>query len=300
MRLSAAAACILILAFSCSKAVQTVKITEPEPLPAQPENHSFGPFFWPENHSLSAVSINFFTEKPVETRVQFSMVGDIDWERQDREPVMAHRMKFNGLEESAVYQFLIKTGDGEDWPVSSISTLPYGNDYAFRFLIASRNADIDPDTRPSFLVLTSERTNVTEEEIRIFCRRNRKLLSATVFLPLFDFTAGGQSYELSKSGFFFGRFRNLNLILLYREQTDYQFISKFVNDGPDDQNVIVVSGLSPRSVRTIARMYSLLNCRVYTTDPLAAGENVVVVDGTQTVTVIKKPSYALFLTNAGI
>lgn len=263
----------------------------------------FGPFFLPENHSLSSVSLNYVTSAPEETAVLFTMVGEIDWARYDHTLTRFHKMIFKDLEESAVYQFTIKCGDREVISSSSIQTVPYGEDYQFKFVVASMENEIDNSIHPNFIVLGSERETVDEKEFYRFYERNRELLSSAIVLPLFSLDLKVTNVDLAGpgGGIYFARYKNLCLVLINRDLPNYDFITRYVSDCPEDQNVIVVSHLENRSVEEISRRTALLNCRIYAFNkdirPEQTADNVTLVDRYQVVDIIKKPTYALVLTN---
>ena len=264
---------------------------------------SIGPLFLPENHSLSSVSLNYVTSAPGETAVLFTMVGDIDWARNDRTVTRFHKMTFRDLEESAVYQFSIKGDDPGIVHNASLQTMPFGEDYQFRFVIASTDEKIDGSLSPHFIVLGSDRETVGEDEFVRFYERNRELLSSTILLPLPGLDVQGTNIDLAgPGGVYFVRYKNLCLVLVNREMRNYDFITRFVSNEPEDQNVIVLSRTGKKAVEELARRTALLNCRIFTfsrdrTEEQAM-ENVTTVESCQVVDIVKKHSYALYLTNS--
>lgn len=294
---------LAVLSFftACARAdKQVIRTEKTETQSAAP----FGPFFLPENHSLSSVSLNYVTSTPQETVVYFTMVGEIDWARSDKNPARYHRMVFKDLEESAVYQFNIKCDDREVGSSSSIHTMPFGDDYQFQFAVASIDRDIDSSIRPHFLVLGSEKDSVGENDFKLFYSKYRDMLSSTIVIPLFSLDLQGTNLDLAGSGggVYFVRYKNLCLTLINREMPDFNFITRYISDNPEDQNVIVVSHVGKKSLGELSARLALLNCRIYAfngdMNGDQTGDNVTLVDRYQMVNIIKKPTYALVLTNA--
>jgi hypothetical protein len=289
-----------VMIISCSKTEQLSVVKESSDASVyQP----FGPFFLPENHSLSSVSLNYVTGTPQQTTVYFTMVGELDWARNDQVLTRYHRMVFKDLEESAVYQFTIPNVEKEIGHSSAIQTVPFGEDYQFQFAIATMDRELDPGIRPNFLVLGSEKEQVNETDLYNYYLKNRKLLSSTILVPMFGMNLAGTNYDLTagNGGFHFVRYKNLCLTLVTRELPNYDFLSRYLSSSPDDQNVIVLSHVGKSTVGELAQRLALMNCRIYVfnrdgnTDQQF--ENVTPVDKFQLIDISKKHSYALVLTN---
>jgi hypothetical protein len=289
-----------VIFVSCSKAEQVAVLKD---IPVTSAVQPFGPFFLPENHSLSSVSLNYVTGTPQKTTVYFTMVGELDWARNDPSQTRYHRMVFKDLEESAVYQFTIPCEEKEIAHSSAIQTVPFGDEYQFQFAVAPMERDLESGTQPHFLVLSSEKEQVSESEFYAFYNRNRKLLASTILIPMFGLNLQGTNYDLAagSDGFHFVRYKNLCLTLVTREMPSFDFLTRYLSSSPDDQNVIVLSHVGKNTVTDLSQRLALMNCRIYVFNrgwrPGPELENVTPVEAYQMVDISKKRSYALVMTN---
>jgi|GEM_PF-2170528 hypothetical protein len=201
----------------------------------------FGPFFLPVSDNLNSISINYFTASAESTSVFFSMVGDIDWLRKDNTPSLFHRMVFNGLEESAVYQFRVDAPSDNFSGKSFIKTPPYGGNYRFDFAVVCIDSPLVLEKSPHFLIILSKKAAVGEEEFISYYTKNRKILSSTVIVPLFDLTVMGMDFSLSRDGFFVLKYKTANIILIYKEIPDLERTAGIALEDSKDDNYIVAS-----------------------------------------------------------
>jgi hypothetical protein len=213
---------------------------------AEPAATDIGPFFLPANESLNSISINYFTAQEEPTSVLFSMTGEIDWLRTEPGHSLYHRMIFNGLEESAVYQFRVSNSSQVFTQRSYIKTPPYGGNYRFDFAVACINSPLILDKTPHFLVLLSKEPSVREDEFLSFFTKYKKILSSTVLVPLFDFTIGEESFSLSGNGFYILRYKTANIILIYKNFSDAGIIPQS-SLGSDSENNFIVASVPDRS-----------------------------------------------------
>lgn len=221
---------MLLIAAGCAQGPKNTVMT-----------HEFGPYFLPANECLNAISINYFTERELPTSVFFSMVGDIDWLRCDSRLASYHRMVFSGLEESAVYQFRVNSLSASFSERSYIKTPPYGSNYKFDFAVVSINSPLELDKSPYFLILLSKKPSVGEDEFSQYYSKNKKILSSTILVPLFDINIGGETYSLSRGGFFILKYKTANIILLYKDFSDLGRLARTALDCSSDNNYIVAS-----------------------------------------------------------
>ncbi len=240
---------------------------------------SFGPFFLPADSRLDSITINYFTGALEATSVYFSMVGDADWERRDETPSYFHSMVFKDLEESAVYQFLVHSRQPAFSKRSFIKTVPYGNNYSFDFGLARIGRPLILSKSPHFLVLMSDDRTVSENEFRTYYEKNRNILASTVIVPLFDLEMGKSVFSLSGEGFYFLKYKNACIILLYKDFSDTGRISSILagsESGPENC-FIVASVKDPGILRNTAAYRSRVRA-IYTSgceiDPYPALENI--------------------------
>lgn len=253
----------------------------------------FGPLVLPENHQLNAVSLHYFTKEPETTSVYFSMVGDVDWMRNDKELTRCHKMVFDQLEENAVYQFNVNHPSKVLNQRNTIKTVPFGNEYSFSFQIATMSEKLETEHSPNFLVLMSEKPKVDEKTFKEYYDKNRKALSSTILLPLFEFTVSGKQYSISPSGFYFSRYKSVNLICVYKPMPDYDFIAKYLSISPDDKNYIVLGNIGEDKVIEVSRKYNGLVDRIFTLPYANAKlQNVSFMGKSEVVTVVRKAKYA--------
>jgi hypothetical protein len=252
-----------------------------------------GPFFLAENSALSAISINYVTRNPEKTAIYFTMVGDVDWLRMDSSLSRLHRITFEGLEESAVYQFNIRTSSKELNKTSSIKTVPYGDSYEFDFAVCPIDGDLEENIDPHFLILLSPTNFVEEEEFVRFYQKNKSLLSSTVIIPLFVFDFGNQRYSTLEKGFFYIGYKNVNIIMINKDLENFDFIAHYLSENPDAENYIVMGNVSDESKNRILRSYSLLVKQIYAYSRNSfSNQKIVSVSRSCLVHVAKKTKYA--------
>jgi hypothetical protein len=264
---------------------------------------AFGPFFWPENSSLNSISINYFTESNEITSIYFSMggvtsgsasLGEADWVRNNFEPSTCHSMVFDDLEESAVYKFIINNLDKENFNRGLINTIPYGNNYQFNFAIASTENEIKIDHNIRFLILLSENQLLKDDEFYSFYIKNRELLSSTIILPLFDFSIQGKTFSLSRKGLHFIRYKNVNLILVYKNLEDYSIIKKYISEKLDDKNYIVIGNINENDLNLVIKKYSSMVDNIYVYPKSGRSDNnIIQVEKYTVINVIKRSMYTL-------
>lgn len=240
---------ILLISFACSKLDKPAAVEE---------NRFIGPIFLPENPSLNSISINYFTSLKMDTTVYFSMAGDIDWVRRDPLESNYHKMIFDGLEESAVYQFAVKNQPGRSSGLASIKTTPYGDDYTFHFALASIDHELDTNFSPNFIILYSKKSSVTESEFIQFYQKNRAFLTQTIMIPLFEFTLFDKKFKLPENGIYCIRYKNLNIVMINEALKDSESIVRYLSMNEDDKNLIVLCGVEPTQGNQIISHYGSL------------------------------------------
>ncbi len=272
-----------------------VRSFEVKPLEvSQPKPHSFGPFFWPEDSTLNSISINYFTERNEITSVYFSMAGEVDWVRNNFEASTFHHMVFDNLEESAVYKFIINNPDKENFNNGLISTVPYGNNYDFNFAIASMENEIKIDHNIKFLILLSENPLLKEDEFYSFYNKNRELLSSTIILPLFDFSILGKTFSLSTEGIYYIKYKNLNLILVYKNLDDNSIIKKYISNKIDDKNYIIIGNINENNLNSIIKKYSSMVNNIYVYSKYKSREyNIINIEKYTVINIVKRAMYTL-------
>lgn len=246
MRIKMAALVILLFIAGCAQAPKRTEVISKE----------FGPFFLPANVNLNSISINYFTASAEPTSVFFSMVGDIDWLRKDNTPSLFHTMVFSGLEESAIYQFRVDAPSENFSGRSFIKTPPYGGNYRFDFAVVCMDSTLVLQKSPHFLILLSKKAAVGEEEFISYYTKNRKILSSTVIVPLFDLTIMGRDFSLSRDGFFVLKYKTANIILIYKEIPDLERTAGIALEESRDDNYIVASIQNQAEIFRLTSAYS--------------------------------------------
>jgi hypothetical protein len=233
---------VLVMVVALSGCIQEPKNT----VRIDTVSHEFGPFFLPADKSMNSVSINYFTEEERPTSILFSMVGNIDWLRTDPKPSSFHKMVFSGLEESAVYQFRVNIPSDNFMAKSYIKTPPYGDNYRYDFAIVSINSPFTLSRSPHFLILLSKDPSVGEDEFIAYYKKNKKILSSTVLVPLFDMSIRGIDFSLSRDGFFVLRYKSANIILIYMNFDSLERTALPELDNSSEDNYII-SSISDRT-----------------------------------------------------
>jgi len=283
------------LAVGCGEAAKQVlrPMNLPRPVEAvQDAPSGFGPFLLPEDRTLSSVSVNWFTPEPSETTLYFSMAGEEDWFRSDPKETRLHRMVFPGLEEAADYRFDVKTKEPGVERLSAIRTAPYGDEYAFDFGVARVDRTIYGEIPPHFLVLMSGESHLSQGSFAAFCRSNARAVSGTVILPMFDFDVDGTVYSLSKNGLAVFRYRDANLVLVYKGFRDWNAVSQAFSPEPEQRNYLFVASDAPEDIRNAALTAASAKAKVFTLAGKAAN-GVCPVDETVREHFVKNRSFTL-------
>ena len=284
--------CLFIVSCNAVRKTETAAVF-PEPIiPEKTLSYEFGPIFLPENHALNSISLNYFTLNPEETSVYFTMAGDMDWVRKDQKPVTAHSMIFNGLEESALYEFSIHRSQ-KGIHDGVIQTVPYGEDYQFTFEVASIETNLEEKIRPHFLILLSPEEAVDEKEFFDFYRSNSRVLSSTILLPLFDWKSNQKNFSLSDNGFYFVRYKKATILMVYKDQANADDLSKYISLNPEDENYLILGNIDKGGKQKILDLYGNQFKRVFVYgSPIPSYQNVVSVNKGMIVKVVNKPRFA--------
>jgi len=254
---------------------------------------TFGPFFLPAGNNFKGVSLYYSTKDKQKTSVRFSMVGEIDWLRENRNLTYFHKMIFENLEESAIYRFSIESPEFRREEESIIKTMPYGENFEFEFGIASIEQDLSWDKSPHFLILLSREKKVLENIFVPYYKRNKKILGSTIILPMFDLSIWGENFSISRNGIYSVRYKNLNLILIYNNFSDAAaFYSSLCNDS-DIKNYVVVGNVSPNFLNVIIKDYSNKFENIFVADFLGLLKGVKNIDKPYLVKVTGKASFAI-------
>ena len=224
----------------------------------------FGPFLLPEDRALTSVSLNYYTEAPEPTIIYFSMVGDVDWIRHDNNVENFHKMVFSSLEESAVYEFKIKTSLKNINKQSSVKTSPYGYEYEFDFAIASIEEELIAEKIPHFMVLVSKKSCISQKEFEEFWKKNKGVLSQTIIIPLFDIEMKNNNIMLSRDGFLQIKYKNANLLMIYKNFNNPALLGKMLSKDINDKNYIVLGCPNEEILKTISRLYGNNVEKIYT------------------------------------
>jgi hypothetical protein len=142
----------------------------------------------------------FYTREPQYTSVNFCMVGELDWLRNDYRKTSFHRMDFREVEVATTYRFRVRTDSPDIERDAAIRTVPYGDVYSFRFAIANAESDFELNSQVDFLVLASTNGLWRDNAIAQFYERHRSVLSQTVLVPMFDMNIAGSNVTLSRNG----------------------------------------------------------------------------------------------------
>ncbi len=286
---------IILLFFLTDCAVQVPPSVKKTPVKFDSNvSIEFGPFFIPANNSLNSISINYFTKDKQKTSIYFSMVGDLDWLRYDNELSSYHKMIFRDLEENAVYQFRINSRSEKLLSKSLIKTVPYGSDYQFDFALSSMDSHLEIEKSPHFMILLSEKKVISEKDFIPFYNANKKIISSTIIVPLFDLSINKNLISLSEDGFYCLKYKSANIILVYKDFKDTDKISNYLSQNIDDRNYIVAGPLDPDVLRRIAEQYRTKVEAIYTIKREDEGlKNIRSIDKYEWITIANKNNFAL-------
>ncbi|MGC8764875.1 MAG: hypothetical protein ACP5QT_03220 [Brevinematia bacterium] len=263
----------------------------------EPENvaYNLGPLFLPENPFFSSISINYFTPTPLPTKVLFTMVGDIDWLREEKSLKNFHRMTFSDLEENAVYRF--EYFSRNEQKKGLIKTLPYGSEYEFSFCITSLEYGVKSQNPPSFTIVVSKESLLRFEDFVDFYERNKDFLSSTIFLPVFNvsyqnknlFAGNGEKISCSY-------YKDVRIICIRERLNDYDCIASFIPTINKAGTHIIAGNIGKDDVYLISKKFSPFVEKIFVyKDSYVEAEKVVSIDSPIFITVSRDSKYAINL-----
>lgn len=212
----------------------------------------FGPFFIPMDPGINSVSLYYYTSEPQVTSVNFCMVGELDWLRNDYRKTSFHRMDFREVEVATTYRFRVRTDSSNIEQNASIRTMPYGDVYSFRFAIANAESDFELNSQVDFLVLASSNTSWRENSVAEFYDRHRSVLSQTVLVPMFDMNIAGSNVTLSRNGVYLVKYKKVNLICIIHA-SGIRYVESLISYDVKDKNMIVFGNIAPADIETVVR-----------------------------------------------
>jgi hypothetical protein len=193
------------------------------------------------------------------------MVGEVDWERREESLSCYHNMVFKNLEESAVYQFRINSKHKAFSKKSYVKTVPYGRNYRFDFGLARLGYSLEIKRSPHFLILLADDQRVNENIFLPYYERNRDILASTILVPLFDLEIRNKLFSLSEDGFYLLRYKNTDIILLYKDFKDTARISYILTGSVSPGDCFIVAAVSdPSILHRVAADYNSRVRAVYT------------------------------------
>ncbi len=215
----------------------------------------FGPFFIPDSRDLSGVYLIYYTQLAQETKVQFSIMGEMDWARSDYTPTHQHIMRFSSMEEGMQYRFELLGNFFQIQALSGVKTPPYGNTYRLNFSIADIS-QVDKVKEPGeviFLTAPSDKISLSEWQKTI--RSNPDLFANIITIPLFEIESDALPVKLNSLEYF--QYRDARIILIKSDKVEPMQVLSLLDTDPDKHNYLVFNG--PVSQKKVADI--LLQCQ---------------------------------------
>lgn len=213
-----------------------------EELPLLPDNKAgeFGPFFLPDSRNLSGVVMYYFTRQPQYTRVDFSIMGDMDWSRGEYQLNREHSMLFSSMEEGMLYRFEVQGENSGLVSQASVKTPPYGNQYTIDFTICPVSKIQELNTVPGMLIVTSEEKEISLAEWQSVVQSNPQVMSHTIIIPAFRIT--GSSKLTHHPVFNWFDYKNARIIVIQDSSLTSRHVLSMLSTDTESENYLVFNG----------------------------------------------------------